>query len=65
MKCFVQVLRNSAGKINENLICICMESFYHQETWPYWKIRKINYTIVYILYQNMLAMFSSPVPVGK
>lgn len=42
-----------------------MESFYHQETWAYWKIRKINYTIVYIFYQNMLAMFSSPVPVGK
>lgn len=34
-------------------------------TWAYWKIRKTNYKIVYILYKNMLAMFSSPVHAVK
>lgn len=28
-------------------------------TWTYWKIRKINYKIVYVLYKNMLSIFSS------
>lgn len=29
-------------------------------TQTYWKIRKINFKIVYVLYKNMLAVFSSP-----